>query len=102
MVKDFKFISFAGGFNPETVNIIGNAFERASHKPQTSGYRFARQGYAHMMRQVMIKHIFDLAERGERDEIKLSDSAFHFFTANYKACAASSSILISTGSVSAL
>ena len=28
---------------------------------------------------------FKLAECGERDEIKLSDSAFHFFTANYKA-----------------
>ena len=38
-----------------------------------------------MMRRVMVKHIFNLAERGERDEIKLSDSALHFFTTNYKA-----------------
>jgi len=85
VAEDFKFISFAGAFDPETVNILGNAFERAWHKTQTSGYRFARPGYAHMMRRVMVKHIFKLAECGERDEIKLSDSAFHFFTANYKA-----------------
>jgi hypothetical protein len=38
-----------------------------------------------MMREVMAKHIFNLAEHGERDEIKLSNSAFHFFTTNYKA-----------------
>ena len=38
-----------------------------------------------MMSQVMVKHIFKLAECGERDEIKLGDSAFYFFTANYKA-----------------
>jgi hypothetical protein len=82
--EDFKFISFAGAFDPETVNILGNAFERAWQKTETSGYRFARPGYAHMMRRVMVKHILNLAECGERDEIKLSDGAFHFFTTNYK------------------
>jgi hypothetical protein len=45
----------------------------------------ARPGYANMMREVMAKHIFNLAEHGERDESKLSNSAFRFFTANYKA-----------------
>ena len=42
-----------------------------------------------MMREVMAKHIFNLAEHGERDESKLSTSAFQFFTANYKGYAAS-------------
>jgi hypothetical protein len=41
-----------------------------------------------MMREVMAKHIFNLAEHGERDESKLSNSAFQFFTANYKTYAA--------------
>ena len=63
----------------------GSPFERAWHKTQTSGYRFARPGYAHMMRRVMVKHLLNLAECGERDEIKLSDSAFHFFATNYNA-----------------
>jgi hypothetical protein len=52
---------------------------------QTSGSRLARPGYANVMREVMAKHIFNLAEYGERDQSKLSDSAFRFFTANYKA-----------------
>ena len=34
------------------------------------------------MREVMAKHIVNLAEHGERDEGALSSSAFHFFTAN--------------------
>jgi hypothetical protein len=33
----------------------------------------------------MAKHIVNLAKHGERDESALSNSAFHFFTANYKA-----------------
>ena len=74
MAEDFKIISFAGAFDPETVNILGNAFERAWHKTQTSGYRFARPGYAHMMRQVMVMHIFNLAEGGERDDFRLRQS----------------------------
>jgi hypothetical protein len=37
------------------------------------------------MREVMAKHIFHLAQRGERNEIALSMSAVNFFTANYKA-----------------
>ena len=47
--------------------------------------RLAGPAYADVMREVMAKHIIHLAERGERNEIKLSDSALHFFTANYKA-----------------
>jgi hypothetical protein len=85
MGEDFKLLSFRATFDPETVNILGNAVERAWHKVQTSGYRFARPGYVHVMRQVMAKHILNLAERGERDEIKLSDSAFRFFNENYRA-----------------
>jgi hypothetical protein len=85
MAEDLKFIPSDASFDPETVNLLSDAFEHAWHKVQTSGNRLARPGYARMMREVMAKHIFNLAEHGERDEIKLSDSAFHFFTANYKA-----------------
>jgi hypothetical protein len=42
-------------------------------------------GYANVMREVMARHIVNLAEHGERDESALSNSAFHFFTTNYKA-----------------
>jgi hypothetical protein len=89
MAEDLEFIPSDASFDPETVNLLSDAFEQAWHKVQTSGNRLARPGYANMMREVMAKHIFNLAEHGERDESKLSNSAFHFFTANYKAYAAS-------------
>jgi hypothetical protein len=85
MAEDLKFIPSGASFDPETVNLLSDALEHAWHRVETSGNRLARLGYAKLMREVMAKHILNLAERGERDEIKLSDSAFRFFTANYKA-----------------
>jgi hypothetical protein len=72
-------------FDPETINILSDAFEDAWLKIRTSGNRLARPGYANVMREVMAKHIIHLAQRGERSEIALSNSAVNFFTANYKA-----------------
>jgi hypothetical protein len=72
-------------FDPETVNLLSDAFESAWQRVRTSGNRLARPGYANVMREVMAKHIVNLAEHGERDESALSNSAFHFFTTNYKA-----------------
>jgi hypothetical protein len=85
MAQDLKFIPSGGSFDPETIDLLSNAFEQAWRKLRTSGNRLARPAYANVMREVMAKRILDLAERGERDEIKLSDSAFIFFTANYRA-----------------
>jgi hypothetical protein len=72
-------------FDPETLNLLSDAFEDAWLRIRTSGNQLARPGYAYVMREVMAKHIIHLAQRGERDEIALSNSAVKFFTANYKA-----------------
>ena len=72
-------------YDPDTLNLLSDAFEDAWCRVRTSGNPLARPGYANVMREVMAKHIFNLAQRGERDAIKLSDSAVRFFTANYKA-----------------
>ena len=72
-------------YDPETVNLLSGAFENAWLRVQATGNRLARPGYANVMREVMAKHIIHLAQRGERDEIALSNSAVDFFTANYKA-----------------
>jgi hypothetical protein len=72
-------------FDPETLNLLGGAFENAWQRVQASGNRLARPGYANVMREVMAKHILNLAQHGERDETELSDSAVRFFTTNYKA-----------------
>jgi hypothetical protein len=85
MAQDLKFASSNVSFVPETVNLLSDAFESAWQRVRTSGNRLARPGYANVMREVMAKHIVNLAEHGERDESALSNSAFHFFTTNYKA-----------------
>ena len=85
MTQDLKFASSNVSFVPETVNLLSDAFESAWQRVRTSGNRLARPGYANVMREVMAKHIVNLAEHGERDESALSNSAFHFFTTNYKA-----------------
>jgi hypothetical protein len=72
-------------FDPETLNLLGGAFEKAWQRVQASGNRLARPGYANVMREVMAKHILYLAQHGERDEAELSASAVRFFTTNYKA-----------------
>jgi hypothetical protein len=66
-------------FDPETVNLLSDAFETAWQRVQTSGNRLARPGYAKVMREVMARQIINLAQHGERDETELSDSADPFF-----------------------
>jgi hypothetical protein len=80
MAQDLKFASSNVSFEPETVNLLTDAFESAWQRVRTSGNRLARPGYANVMREVMAKHIVNLAEHGERDESALSISAFHFFS----------------------
>jgi len=79
MVDSNKLVFSNVSFDPETVNLLSDAFETAWQRVQTSGNRLARPGYAKVMREVMARHIINLAQHGERDETELSDSAVHFF-----------------------
>jgi hypothetical protein len=85
MAQDLKFVSANASFDPETINLLSEAFESAWRRVRTSGNRLARPGYSDVMREVMAKHIVNLAEHGERNKSALSNGAFRFFTANYKA-----------------
>jgi hypothetical protein len=49
MAEDLKVIPSDASFDPETVNLLSDAFEHAWHKVQTSGNRLARPGYANTM-----------------------------------------------------
>ena len=75
MVDSNKLVFSNVSFDPETVNLLSDAFETAWQRVQTSGNRLARPGYAKVMREVMARHIINLAQHGERDETELSDSA---------------------------
>jgi hypothetical protein len=85
MARNLRHVSSNACFDPETVNLLSDAFEGAWQGVRTSGNRLTRPGYASVVREVMAKHIVHLAKHGQRDESALSDSAFHFFTTNYKA-----------------
>jgi hypothetical protein len=55
-------------FDPETLNLLSDAFEDAWIKIRTSGNRLARPGYANVMREVMAKHFsFGSARRARRN-----------------------------------
>jgi hypothetical protein len=58
MTDSNKFVLSDASFDPETLNLLSDAFEDAWLKIQTSGNRLARPGYANVMREVMAKHIF--------------------------------------------
>ena len=57
MMNINKFVVSNTSFDPETLNLLSDAFEDAWLKIQRSGNRLARPGYANVMREVMAKHI---------------------------------------------
>ena len=52
---------------------------------EISGIRLGRPAYAYATREIMAKHVVNLARYGDRDGIVLSDSAVDFLTTNYEA-----------------
>jgi hypothetical protein len=85
MSQNFDFARHITAFDPETLTVLGNAFENAWSRIEASGDRFARPAYASGTREVIAKYIVGMALRGERDLAKLSDGAVEFLAANYKA-----------------
>jgi hypothetical protein len=73
------------GFDPETINLLGEALEDAWHRIEASGSRLAKPAYARATREGVAKHIIEEAQRGERDLTELSSSAVRFLAANYVA-----------------
>jgi hypothetical protein len=83
MAQIIPFIPSGTVFDPETLEILSAAFENAWHRI-VSNSGFGRPAYADAMREVVAKHIIEMALLGEREPIKLSDSAVAFLAANYK------------------
>ena len=84
MADIVSFIGPDAGFDPETIDMLSGAFEDAWRRIEASNNPLARPGYATAMREVIAKHIIDLAQSGEREPTKLSDSAIEFLATNYK------------------
>jgi hypothetical protein len=84
MAAIVPFIGPGIAFDPETIDILSSAFEDAWRRIEASNNPFARPGYANAAREVVARHIIDMAQRGELDPTKLSDSAIEFLAANYR------------------
>jgi hypothetical protein len=84
MAEILKFISSGVDFDPETITILSNALENAWEKIKASGSRFAQPAYANVAREVVAKHIIEMAQAGEREQSKLSDGAVQFLATNYR------------------
>jgi len=71
-------------FDPEAVEILSAAFDDAWEKIKQSGSTFARPAYERGAREILAKHIIEMAQRGERDRQQLCESAVKFLAQNYK------------------
>jgi hypothetical protein len=75
----------SNSFDPEAISILSKALEDAWCKIEASGNSLARPAYARATREVLAKHIFEEAQRGQHDRAELSSSAVRFINANYVA-----------------
>jgi hypothetical protein len=70
-------------FDPETVQVLASALDDAWARIEEAGSRFARPAFSRVMREVVAKHIIEMAQRGVRDQDKLAADAVRFISANY-------------------
>jgi hypothetical protein len=65
-------------FDPETAHLLAAAFENAWKSVTARGDRFADPLKAAHSREVLAKRVIELAQRGERDSIRLCDDALAY------------------------
>ena len=62
-------------FDPEDVQILTSAFDKAWEAVQASGAKFDTEIHSRAARTVIAKHIIEAAKQGERDQRRLRDGA---------------------------
>jgi hypothetical protein len=83
MVEIRESFNAQSAFDPEAIEILSSALDDAWGKVQKSGSQFARPAYARAIREVLAKRIFEVAQRGEKDNQKLAADALEFLATNY-------------------
>ena len=71
-------------FDPETIQVLAQAFDEAWDRIKKSGSRFARPGYSRATQEVIARRIIDMAQQGMKDPQMLADDSVRFLAANYK------------------
>ena len=64
-----------GVFDRDAIRLLAGAFDDAWQQLTASGARFADERQQEMAREIIAKHIIQLARLGERDQRKLAESA---------------------------
>ncbi len=82
MVEILKF-SRETAFTPETIEILAAALDEVWERMRQSGSRLTRPAYSRVMREVVAKHIMEMAQRGVEDREALVADALRFIAANY-------------------
>src|SRR3979411_1681111 len=62
-------------FDSDTTRLLGSAFETAWQRFNTSGSPFADEAHVNLARELLAKHIIEMARRGERNEDRLVEGA---------------------------
>jgi hypothetical protein len=83
MIDILKFVEGETAFDPETVQLLASAFEDAWDRLQKSGNRFAHPGYSRAMREVIAKHIIEMAQQGVKDPLRLAEETISFVNVHY-------------------
>jgi hypothetical protein len=84
-VFPFPSPSDASAFDPESISILGDAFEDAWQSLQTVGTTFHVDGQAEQTREILARCIIEIAKLGERDRRRLRDAALaHLAEANIR------------------
>jgi hypothetical protein len=70
-------------FEPEMIETLVLAFERAWQKVEQSGSKFASPAYERGAQEILAKRIIEMAQRGEREPDQLVDDAVEFLDRSY-------------------
>jgi hypothetical protein len=84
-VLSFPLLSDAEAFDPDSIRILGDAFEDAWQSLRATGTTFHIDGQAGQTREILARCIIEMAKLGERDQRKLRDAALaHLAEANIR------------------
>ena len=84
MGEVLQFVPLDNTFDPEAIEMLSAALEIAWDRIEKSNSVFARPAYARPMREVVAKHIVEIAKQGVRNPQRLAEDTVSFVAANYR------------------
>ena len=75
MITLINSLEAEGVFDRDAIRLLAGAFDDAWQQLTASGARFADERQKEMAREIIARHIIQLARLGERDQGRLAESA---------------------------